>query len=166
MNVTTGKRFNVCGKVISEQDIHNMIREFMGTDYKHNATFLDPLCEQGRVLIAMLNTKLNFIKKENTLDFERKTLIAISSLYGFDTQEKNVIKARENLFNTWKDFCSDVSPEIVEMHSDLVREILNKNIIVGNMITKTNGDNKPIVLSQWIETQDRKMLTSKEFTFV
>ena len=67
-------------------------------DYK--ATFLEPACGDGNFLIEILTRKLISIMGDS--DYERKSLIALSSLYGIDILPDNVIACRRRLRELWE----------------------------------------------------------------
>lgn len=69
-----------------------------------DSRFLEPACGNGNFLAEILTRKLNTVKKlykSNPYDYERYSVLAISSVYGVDIMQDNVFECRERLFNLW-----------------------------------------------------------------
>ena len=104
-------------------------------DYR--ATFLEPACGTGNFLAEILSRKLASIPTDT--DYPRKSLVALSSLYGIDILPDNVKACRKRLFDLWKD-----SHHFSEFHRVQAIRILNANIVCGDTL-------KPhtIKLTEW-----------------
>jgi hypothetical protein len=86
------------------------------------------------------------------MEYERYAISTVSSLYGIDILEDNVVESRNRLYNYFvrqyidhfSRFLSDDLPKTLEY-------ILNRNIVWGDALTlQTVGENpKPIVFSEW-----------------
>ncbi|MGQ9867081.1 MAG: DNA methyltransferase, partial [Pseudanabaenaceae cyanobacterium] len=66
-----------------------------------DARFLEPACGTGNFLVEVLRRKLAQVDKtyhRSQSDFERNLVLAVSSIYGIDILEDNVIECRERLF--------------------------------------------------------------------
>lgn len=118
-----------------------------------DSRFLEPACGDGNFLIEVLRRKLNVVKSrysKNHDDYERYSVIAITSIYGVELLEDNVQICRERLFDFWNEEYSDVCKKNANDECRLsVKFILSKNILNGDALTlkKTNGD--PIIFSEW-----------------
>ena len=124
-----------------------------------DSRFLEPACGDGNFLAEILERKLNIVKKrykKSHFDYEKNSLLAVSSLYGVDILQDNVLACRDRLFKIWdKQYKAVCKDECSDDMRDSIRFILNRNILCGNALTlclvDENGkDTKdPIVFSEW-----------------
>lgn len=130
--------------------------------------FLEPACGSGNFLIEVLNRKLDVIikkYKKSQLDYERYSVIAISSIYGIDILKDNVIECRNRLFNFFKtkyekDFRNKTKEEVLES----VKFILTKNIVLGDALTMKDTFGNPIIMSEW-SAVNGIMMKRREFSY-
>lgn len=130
--------------------------------------FLEPACGSGNFLIEVLNRKLDVIikkYKKSQLDYERYSVIAISSIYGIDILKDNVIECRNRLFNFFKtkyekDFRNKTKEEVLES----VKFILTKNIVLGDALTMKDTFGNPIIMSEW-SAVNGIMVKRREFSY-
>ena len=76
-----------------------------------DSRFLEPACGDGNFLAEILDRKLAVVKKKyrrSVMDFEKNSLLAVSSLYGVDIMMDNVIVCHERLFKIWVKHYKDV----------------------------------------------------------
>ena len=124
-----------------------------------DSRFLEPACGDGNFLAEILDRKLAVVKKKyrrSVMDFEKNSLLAVSSLYGVDIMMDNVIACRERLFKIWdKQYKAVCKKECSEDMRDSIRFILSKNIVCGNALTlhevdeNGNDTEDPILFSEW-----------------
>lgn len=123
-----------------EREVRSMLDlvRYLSENPEH--TFLEPSCGNGNFLVAILKRKLETIKTKyrNQIDAEFYMIKAIASIYGIDISEENVLEARERLFYEVKDFYSNSynTKKAMEGFWDSVRWIIEKNIIIGDMLNK------------------------------
>lgn len=139
-----------------------------------DSRFLEPACGDGNFLAEILDRKLAVVKKKyrrSVMDFEKNSLLAVSSLYGVDIMMDNVIACRERLFKIWdKQYKAICKKECSEDMRDSIRFILSKNIVCGNALTlhevDENGNDKedPIFFSEWGFVTGPQ-LSRSEYTF-
>jgi hypothetical protein len=94
-------------------------------------------------------------------------VLAVSSVYGIDILEDNVVECRKRLFDIFNQKYISIFKEVAkEECQDAVKYILEKNIIWGNALDlKTVGANpQPIVFSEWSPINGN-MLKRRDFTF-
>ena len=63
--------------------------------------FLEPACGNGNFLAEILERKLRVVESrygKSQLDYERKAVVAVASIYGIDILEDNVAACRKRLF--------------------------------------------------------------------
>ena len=124
-----------------------------------DSRFLEPACGDGNFLAEILTRKLEVVKrkyKKSTLDYEKNAVLAISSVYGVDIMQDNVLACRERLFKLWdKEYKSVCKKDCNDQTREAVKFILTKNIVCGNALTlkcvDENGSEtgEPIVFSEW-----------------
>lgn len=139
-----------------------------------DSRFLEPACGDGNFLAEILNRKLAIVKKKykkSTFDYEKMSLLAVSSLYGVDIMHDNVLACRDRLFRIWEKAYKQVcKTDCNEETKESIRFILNKNIVCGNALTlrcvdRTGNDtSEPIVFSEWAFVTG-PMLQRSDYTF-
>lgn len=109
--------------------------------------------------------------KKSVIDYEKNSLLAVSSIYGVDILADNVAACRERLFGIWqKEYKSVVKSAYNEDTEKSVLFILSKNIVCGNALTLMCVDDKgkdtdiPIVFSEWAFIMGANM-QRQDFTF-
>jgi hypothetical protein len=98
-----------------------------------------------------------------SLEHERYALLAISSIYGIDLLEDNVVACRQRLLAVAEKHCKNL------FNADFLRTlqfVLERNIICGDALSlQTVGENpKPIVFSEW-SLVNGSMVKRRDFTF-
>ena len=124
-----------------------------------DSRFLEPACGDGNFLAEILTRKLEVVKrkyKKSTLDYEKNAVLAISSVYGVDIMQDNVLACRDRLFKIWdKEYKAVCKKDCNDQTREAVKFILSKNIVCGNALTLNvvdesgNETDEPIVFSEW-----------------
>lgn len=154
--VKTKKRVEDHGEVFTHDREVNAMLDLVKTEtLRIDSRFLEPACGNGNFLAEVLNRKLMVVIEKygrSQLEFERYSIIAISSIYGVDILEDNVLECRERLINLFSEhyrrkFKKTAKPEYLKSAAF----IISKNILWGDALTLTmSGDNnKPIIFSEW-----------------
>lgn len=139
-----------------------------------DSRFLEPACGDGNFLAEILGRKLAVVKKKykkSVIDYEKNSLLAVSSIYGVDILADNIAACRERLFKIWqKEYKSVVKSAYNEDTEKSVRFILSKNIVCGNALTLMCVDDEgkdtdtPIIFSEWAFIMGANM-QRQDFTF-
>lgn len=135
-----------------------------------DSRFLEPACGTGNFLTEILARKLAVVKKRyarSQYDYERYAVLAISSIYGIDILQDNVIACRQRLLEIFRQaYSAQYKTRIREACLTTARFILERNIICGDALTlKTTGaDPQPIVFSEWSLVRG-SMFKRRDFTF-
>ena len=140
-------------------DLTDKCFEGLGCEEYVSKTYLEPACGDGQFLIRVLYRKLEKIANSSLdIDDKEKLLIkALSSIYGVDIQEDNVKEARNRMYNLvlgnniktfdlggiTKNISIDIGIEIRDKVKDIVRKILEHNIITGNTLIAFEHYKKP-----------------------
>jgi len=132
--------------------------------------FLEPACGTGNFLAEVLERKLGVVEtryRKSLIEFERYAVLAVSSVYGIDILEDNIIECRKRLFDIVVRKFSDIFRDAPkEEFRSSVEYILEQNIIQGDALTlKTVGENnQPIVFPEWSPVNGN-MIKRRDFAF-
>lgn len=115
--------------------------------------FLEPACGEGAFLTEILCRKLAVVKDKygkNPYDYERYSVLAISSLYGVDILEDNTEICRQKLFDIWnREYTGNTREQANDPCRGTVKFILRKNILCGDALTLLRADGSPIIFAEW-----------------
>jgi hypothetical protein len=124
-----------------------------------DSRFLEPACGNGNFLAEIVSRKLATVKrlyKKNPYDYERYSVLAISSIYGVDIMQDNCTECRERLYKIWeKEYKAVCKKDYNEDTCNAVHYILEKNILCGNALTLMCVDENqkdtetPIIFPEW-----------------
>ncbi len=169
--VISKKRVTDHGEVYtSKREVNAMLDLVKQEAERIESRFLEPACGTGNFLTGILDRKLRVVESrygKSQLEYERNAVLAVSSIYGIDILEDNVVECRKRLFDIFDQKYSSFFKEAVkEECRDAVKYILEKNIIWGNALDlKTVGENpQPIVFSEWSPVNG-SMFKRRDFTF-
>lgn len=132
--------------------------------------FLEPACGTGNFLTEILERKLRIVESrysKSQLEYERNAVLAVSSIYGIDILEDNVVECCNRLFGIFdQKYVSLFKEAVKEECLDAVKHILKKNIIWGNALNLNTVDKDlhPIVFSEWSPVNG-SMIKRRDFTF-
>lgn len=173
--VKSKKRVADHGEVFTrEQEVKAMCDLVVQETERIDSRFLEPACGDGNFLIEILIRKLNIVKKKykkSIYDYERFSLLALSSLYGVELLEDNVISCRDRLYDYWNREYKIVSKkEYDKKVSDSAKYILMHNIVCGNALSlkcvddKGNDTDTPIIFSEWTFPFNDARIQRKDYT--
>ena len=131
-----------------------------------DSRFLEPACGTGNFLAEILERKLGVVDRRyrrSQLEHERYTLLAVSSIYGIDLLEDNVVECRQRLLAIVERRCKSL---FNEDFLRAVRFVLERNIIHGDALSLQTVDDepKPIVFSEW-SLVNGSMVKRRDFEF-
>lgn len=165
------KRVSDFGEVYTaEREVNAMLDLVKQETERIESRFLEPACGTGNFLAKILERKLKVVEfrySKSQLEYEKYAILAVSSIYGIDILEDNVIKCRKRLFDIFNEKYNDLfKDKTKEECRNAVKYILERNIIWGDALNlKTVGDNsKPIIFSEWALINGN-MLKRRDFTF-
>ena len=127
-----------------------------------DSRFLEPACGDGNFLAEILGRKLSVVSRtyaKNPNDWEKYSVVAVSSVYGIDIMEDNAAACRKRLFEIWQKqyekYCKKISTEQKEETQKAICFILERNILLGNALSlkevdeNQNDKTNPIIFSEW-----------------
>ena len=166
--VISKKRVADHGEVYTDKrEVNAMLNLVKQETERIESRFLEPACGTGNFLTEILKRKLRVVESRYTksqLEYERNAVLAVSSVYGIDKLEDNVIECRRRLLATFDRSYS----RLFDLKECLAsaRYILQRNIIWGDALTlKTVGENsQPIIFSEWSLVKG-SLIKRRDFAF-
>lgn len=164
------------GEVFTAEREVNAMLDLVSTEcLRPDSRFLEPACGNGNFLAAILERKLDELKRKyrsSHRDYEKQSIVAIGSLYGVDIMRDNVEECRARLFKIWdKRYKTSCKTDCTDEARESVRFILSRNIVCGNALTLNcvdeNGNDlpeQPIVFSEWSMISGTQM-QRRDYTF-
>ena len=142
------------GEVFTAQrEVNAMLDLVKDETERIDSRFLEPACGEGAFLKEILNRKLAVVKRQygkSPYDYERYSVLAVTSIYGVDILEDNAEICRQNLYEIWnKEYTKNTKSRANDQCRETVRFILSKNILCGDALTMLKNDGTPIVFAEW-----------------
>lgn len=144
--VKSRERVSEHGEVFTaEREVNAMLDLVKQETERVDSRFLEPACGDGNFVAEILRRKLEAAKKRAIpprkkkplpLEFEKQSVIAVTSIYGVDLLIDNVIACRERLYDIWNaEYKAVCKKEVSEDCCEAVRFILSRNIVCGNALS-------------------------------
>lgn len=169
--VISKKRVADHGEVYTgKREVNAMLDLVKQETERIESRFLEPACGTGNFLTEILERKLSVVESrygKSQLEYERNAVLAVSSIYGIDILEDNVVECRKRLFDIiYQKYTSLFKEAAKEECRNTVKYILKRNIIWGNALDlMTVGEKpQPIVFSEWSPVNG-SMVKRRDFTF-
>ena len=166
--VKSRKRVTDHGEVFtSEREVNAMLDLVKQETQRIDSRFLEPACGTGNFLVEILRRKLAVVEqryRKSQIEYERYSVIAISSIYGIDLLQDNVEEARKRLFDIFNErYTKKYKNNCKEECRASVRFILERNILRGDALTLLTDNDEPIVFSEW-SAVNGSMIKRRDFT--
>jgi hypothetical protein len=159
------------GEVLTgKREVNAMLDLVESETERIDSRFLEPACGTGNFLSEILTRKLRVVENrysKSRLEYERYSLLSVSSIYGIDILTDNVRECRKRLFDLFNEAYTRLFKlEGNEKCRVAVGFILERNIIHGDALSLKTVGNKPepIVFSEWSPVNG-SMLKRRDFTF-
>jgi len=168
--VKTKKRVTDHGEVYTnEREVKAMLDLVKSETERIESRFLEPACGNGNFLAEVLIRKLNVVDaryKKSQQEWERYSVLAVSSIYGVDILEDNAEECRERLFLIYKEkYSKNFGTKIKSECLDSVKFLFKRNILWGDALDFTNPVTKqPIIFSEW-SAVNGVMLKRRDYMF-
>jgi len=170
--VVSKKRVADYGEVFTgKREVNAMLDLVKQETERIDSRFLEPACGTGNFLTEILNRKLSVVEakyRRSQLEFERNIVLAVSSIYGIDILEDNVIECRKRLFDIVdKKYAALFKKKAKDDVRKVIKFILEKNIIWGDALElKTVGANPhQIIFSEWSFPFNNSQIKRRDFVF-
>ncbi len=168
--VKSKKRVANYGEVFtSKREVNAMLDLVKQETQRIDSRFLEPACGTGNFLTEILERKLRVVEKRykrNQIEFEKYSILAVSSIYGIEIQRDNVKECRMKLFGIFDWKYTELYPKTTKNECrNSVKFLFSKNIIHGNALSLQTEDNppKPITFSEW-SLVNGSMIKRRDFT--
>ena len=169
--VVSKKRVSDHGEVYtSKREVNAMLDLVKQETERIESRFLEPACGTGNFLSEILYRKLHVVWErygKSQLEYERNAVLAITSIYGIDILEDNVVECRKRLYEIYDQKYTGLFKSLAkEECRAAVKYIFQKNIIWGDALDlKTIGEHRqPIIFAEWSPVNG-SMLKRRDFTF-
>ena len=139
----------------NEREVNAMLDLVKDETERIESRFLEPACGDGNFLIEILRRKLAVVKKQygrkqSRHDYEKYSILALSSIYGVDIMEDNAVECRKRLFSEWNlAYSKQCGSEASDQCREAAKYILEHNILCGDALTMLRNDETPIIFAQW-----------------
>lgn len=168
--VKTKKRVTDHGEVFtSDREVNAMLNLVKQETERIDSRFLEPACGNGNFLAEVLKRKLTVVESRyctSQVEWERNSLIALSSIYGVDILEDNTLECQERLFKIFSKIYLDkfgINGKIDFLKS--IKFILKRNILWGDALDFTNPvTKKAIIFSEWSMINET-LLKRRDYVF-
>lgn len=152
--VKSKQRVSDHGEVFTaEREVNAMLDLVKPETERIDSRFLEPACGEGAFLIEILRRKLEVVKSrygKSLYDYERYAVLAVTSIYGVDILQDNVEICRQRLYELWdKAYTATAKAQANEQCREVVRFILQKNILCGDALTMRQSNGTPIIFAEW-----------------
>ena len=152
--IKSRERVTAHGEVFTnEREVNDMLNLVKDESYRIDSRFLEPACGNGNFVIEILNRKLDAVKKKykrSHSDFEKYSIIAVSSIYGVDIMEDNAKECRKRLYDRWNEVYTEAcGTDATDEARGAAKFIISRNILYGDALTMLQNDGQPIIFSQW-----------------
>ena len=145
----------------NEREVNAMLDMVKQETERIESRFLEPACGNGNFLAEVLNRKLAVVKKQygkSVLEYEKYSILALSSIYGVDIMEDNAKECRTRLYDIWnKAYRKQCKAEANDAAREAANFIIRHNILYGDALTMLRNDGEPIVFAQWDLVSGNKM---------
>ena len=145
----------------NEREVNAMLDLVKDETERIESRFLEPACGDGNFLIEILRRKLAVVKRQygrSRSDYEKYSILALSSIYGVDIMEDNAAECRKRLFDEWNtSYSKQCGSEANDECRAAAKYILEHNILCGDALTMLRNDGTPIIFAQWDLVSENKM---------
>ena len=152
----------------SEREVNNMLDLVKHETERLDSRFLEPACGDGNFLIKILERKMNILVsryKKQQHEFEKYSIVVISSIYGVDILKDNIEETKKRLYDYYfkvysKTFKNSQNNELLKN----IQYILDKNMILGDALSLKKVDlDEPVTFSEWSLVNNS--IKRRDFTF-
>jgi hypothetical protein len=155
IQVKSKQRVTDHGEVFTnDREVNAMLDLVKLESERIDSRFLEPACGNGNFLAEVLRRKLKSVTEKyskSKIEWERYSVLAVSSIYGVDILKDNAKECRERLFVLYYEAYSSQFKNHLDQELLLsIRYLLDRNILWGDALDFKNPVAKEsIVFSEW-----------------
>lgn len=168
--VKSRKRVADHGEVFTAQREVNAMLDLVKQETERiDSRFLEPACGTGNFLVEILKRKIAVVESrysKNQIEYERYSILALSSIYGVDILKDNVQTCRDRLLGIFthyylSNYKKDFKPDCLKS----AEFILSRNILWGDALSLKTPDERaePIIFSEW-SAVNGSMIKRRDYT--
>lgn len=171
MQIKSKQRVKDHGEVFTqEREVNAMLGLVKNETERIESRFLEPACGDGNFLAPILEKKLAIVNRKygsSQNEFERMSLLAVSSIYGVELLRDNVEVCVERLYKIFNDvYIKLYKNKSKDEFRKSIQFVLKRNILQGDALTLKKVDNKEhIIFSEW-SFVNSKMIKRRDFQFI
>lgn len=152
------RRFKEHGEVFTPKRVVKVMidqPELQKALYSLTATFLEPAAGEGAFLTEILSRKLDLASSmsDSIADFERNSLIALTSLYGIELLVDNTELLVMHMYRVfYQEYLRQMGKYQASEKKKVVKSaltILKVNLVQGDALTGKNKNGDDIIFSEW-----------------
>lgn len=168
--VKSKKRVTDHGEVFTnEREVNAMLDLVKHETERIDSRFLEPACGNGNFLAEVLRRKLAVVDSrysKSQIEWERYSVIAVSSIYGVDILDDNAQECRKRLFRIFDEcYTALFNDKCKDECRRSIKFLFGRNILWGDALDFTNPETKqPIVFSEW-SAVNGSMLKRRDYMF-
>ena len=138
----------------AQREVNAMLDLVKQETERIDSRFLEPACGDGNFLVEILRRKLAEVRRvyrRKPSDYERSSLLALSSIYGVELLPDNAARCRERLYEIWDEAYTAHCRKSRQAEDcrKAARFLLERNILCGNALDLLDTKGEPLVFSQW-----------------
>ena len=167
--IKSRKRVAERGEVFTaEREVNAMLDLVKQETERIDSRFLEPACGNGNFLVEILRRKLEVVCRQyqgQVPQVQLQSVIAVSSIYGIDIMQDNLVECRLRLMEI---LCEWYSHTVLECQApaelqQVWQYLLEQNILWGDALTLC----QPVsVNASIIEKRDAEPITFSEWSFI
>jgi hypothetical protein len=171
VQIKSKKRVTDHGEVFTaSREVNAMLDLVRQETDRIDSRFLEPACGTGNFLIEILRRKLNVVEaryQKSRIEYERYAVIAVTSIYGVDILQDNVMHCQQRLFDEFEQRYRQIYK--LEIKAECLRSaryVLSQNICWGDALTMQTCEvpPSPIIFPEWSAINGR-LIKRRDFSF-
>ena len=171
MQIKSKQRVKDHGEVFTqEREVNAMLDLVKNETERIESRFLEPACGDGNFLAPLLEKKLAIVNRKygsSQNEFERMSLIAVSSIYGVELLRDNVEVCVERLYEIFNDVYKKLyKDKSKDEFRKSIQFVLKRNILQGDALTLKRVDNKEHIIFSFLLLVNNKMIKRRDFQFI
>lgn len=160
--VKSKQRVTDHGEVFTNECEVNAMLDMVDQETRRiDSRFLEPACGNGNFLAEVLRRKLAVVAKrykKNPREYEKYMFVALASIYGVELLADNVKECRVRLAKIAKDtYSHDQKKDMPERFHEVIKFVLERNILNGDALTLKQTSGEPIIFSEWSIAMEDKV---------